>query len=96
VVCGFDEIVEVLLNANADPTARDQQGRTPVHFAASCGHISIVESLLQSGGSATTPDNSGYTPIHWAAYNGHEKCLESLVEVILIALINLFCLEKWQ
>lgn len=49
---------------------RDQQGRTPVHFAAACGHVAIVDQLLQAEGSSTTPDKNGYSPIHWAAYNG--------------------------
>ena len=81
VANGFDECAEVLLQARADPTLKDHQGRTPVHFAALCGHFGLVESLIQHGGSPSTPDKHGYTPIHWAAYNGHDKCLEALLEV---------------
>ena len=81
VANGFEECAEVLLQARADPTLKDQQGRTPVHFAALCGHFGLVETLIQHGGSPSTPDKHGYTPIHWAAYNGHDKCLEALLEV---------------
>ena len=73
--------MEVLLTAHADPTLRDKQGCTPVHFASSCGHNTMLETLLQYGGSASIPDKHGYTPIHKAAYNGHDKCLEVLLEV---------------
>ena len=67
--------------AHADPTLRDKQGCTAVHFAASCGHSNMLELLMQYGGSASTPDKHGYTPIHKAAYNGHDKCLDVLLEV---------------
>ena len=83
VANGYEECVDTLLNARADPTVRDTLGRTAVHFAASCGHYPMVEVLLLAGGSPSTPDKHGYTPIHWAAYNGHEKCLEALLEVLL-------------
>ena len=73
--------MDVLLAARADPTLRDKQGCTPVHFASSCGHANMLETLLQYGGSSSTPDKHGYTPIHKAAYNGHDKCLEVLLEV---------------
>lgn len=67
--------------ARADPTLKDKQGSTPVHFAASCGHANMLEQLLQYGGSGSTPDNYGFTPIHKAAYNGHDKCLETMLDV---------------
>ena len=81
VANGFEDCADVLLQARADPTLKDHQGRTPVHFAALCGHFGLVETLIQHGGSPSTPDKHGYTPIHWAAYNGHDKCLEALLEV---------------
>ena len=81
VANGYEECVEILLQARADPTMRDIIGRTAVHFAASCGHYTLVEMLLTSGGSPSSPDKHGYTPLHWAAYNGHDKCLEALMEV---------------
>ena len=81
VANGFDDCADVLLQSRADPTLKDHQGRTPVHFAALCGHFGLVETLIQHGGSPSTPDKHGYSPIHWAAYNGHDKCLEALLEV---------------
>ena len=77
--------MEVLLQARADPTLRDKQGCTPVHFASSCGHANMLETLLQYGGSSSTPDKRGFTPIHKAAYNGHDKCLEVLLEVGVVS-----------
>ena len=88
VANGFEECAEVLLQARADPTLKDQQGRTPVHFAALCGHFGLVETLIQHGGSPSTPDKHGYTPVHWAAYNGHDKCLEALLEVSVSLIYN--------
>ena len=43
------EIVRALLDAQADPKARDSRGMTPLHYAAQRGHGEIVQALLDAG-----------------------------------------------
>lgn len=38
-ILGFDRIVELLLNAGADVTAKTSEGKTPKHVAAERGKI---------------------------------------------------------
>jgi ankyrin repeat protein len=41
------EIVRLLCDRGADVKARDQDGRRPLHYAATYGHISIVKELIE-------------------------------------------------
>ena len=42
---GHAQIVEMLLEAGADPRRVDANGRTPLDLAAAQGHTAIVERL---------------------------------------------------
>jgi ankyrin repeat protein len=42
---GHVQIVEMLLEAGADPRRVDAEGRTPLDLAAAKGHTAIVERL---------------------------------------------------
>lgn len=48
-------------------TARDVNGATPIHFAASSGNIRGLRRLLELGADATAKDNSGRSPMAYAA-----------------------------
>lgn len=52
------EIVQALLDAGADPNARDRDGLTPLMWAAAMGPPDLVALLLRRGAdaNATTPD----------------------------------------
>lgn len=48
--CGYQDIVELLLENGADPNIQDSvQKCTPIHLAARKGHLEVVRSLVQSG-----------------------------------------------
>lgn len=53
-----------------DPTARDFDGASAVHFAAGRGCTRVVDWLLTHGAGIVT-DNLGGTPLHDAAEHGH-------------------------
>ena len=50
-----------------DPNARDQNGMTPLHRAASAGNAHNVRRYIQDGADVNARDVSGRTPLHWAA-----------------------------
>lgn len=51
-----------------DPNARDNDGATPIHFAASRGHVETLKLLLKKGGLITI-DKYGKSPLNDAAEN---------------------------
>lgn len=50
---------------------RDQNGWSPLHWAAFKGRIKSVKVLLEHGAEVDTVDDAGYTPLHCAAEAGH-------------------------
>jgi hypothetical protein len=66
------EIVEVLIDAGANPdaltTARDSDGpgpgsETPLHYAASSDDVDVAAALIDGGADLETPDGSIGTPL---------------------------------
>lgn len=58
----------LLLDRGADPQARSDGGRTPLHLAARSASASMVEMLIERGKSDTNASTAkGRTPLHYAA-----------------------------
>lgn len=70
---GHEAVVEVLLEAGADVSARDESGKTALHACAEAKSVSACAVLLEYGASAlerTAKD--GLTPLHVAVHmNAH-------------------------
>ena len=60
-------IITALLDAGADPKARDTTGSTPLHFAAFQENPALITVLLDAGADPKARDIAGLTPLHAAA-----------------------------
>lgn len=77
------EIVKLLLEAGADPNARQERGFAPLHDAAANGNPALVELLLKHGAHADAKSDDGKTPADMAAERGHKEIVEKLKKAAL-------------
>eukprot|EP00111_Clytia_hemisphaerica_P017121 TCONS_00050694-protein len=78
---GYDEIVQVLLDHNANPYVMDSQSYSPLHNAADGGHVKVVRKLLHHGMDVNLQTSSQqFTALHLAALKGHENLVTVLLE----------------
>lgn len=69
-----------LLKEGADKDAVDEEGRTPLHFAAGYGELECVKALLDVGANIDALDNNQNTPLHYAAGYGQPESVKLLTE----------------
>ncbi|XP_024031881.1 protein S-acyltransferase 24 [Morus notabilis] len=65
---------------NADPDVPDNDGRTPLHWAAYKGFADSVRLLLFLDAHRGRQDKEGCTPLHWAAIRGNLEACTVLVQ----------------
>jgi hypothetical protein len=71
--------VRALVEGGGNVNWRDEEGYTPMTWAAQRGHIQVVEYLLSRYAAVNPADRSGYTPLMWAAQEGHVGVVELLL-----------------
>ena len=69
----------MLLEAGANPNARDESGQTPLHRAAGSGNAEAIEALAAAGANLEARNESGQTPLHKAAERGTVEVVETLL-----------------
>lgn len=69
----------IIAKYNADFDAPDNDGRSPLHWAAYKGFADSVRLLLFRDASQGRQDKEGCTPLHWAALTGHLEACTVLV-----------------
>lgn len=57
------DFVRILLEAGADPDARDSQHTTPLGVAAFYGRATVAEELIAVGANPSIRNDLGYTPL---------------------------------
>ncbi|XP_071954906.1 palmitoyltransferase ZDHHC17-like [Antedon mediterranea] len=60
--------VVLLIQNEADPSIRDNEGLSCIHVACQFGHTSIVAYFVAKGQDPNLLDASGMTPLMWAAF----------------------------
>lgn len=60
---------------------QDEEGRTPLHFAADRGRSAAIACLLALGAAVDPRDEDGMTPLAYAVTCEHEKEIELLVRL---------------
>jgi ankyrin repeat protein len=79
---GIDVWVQHILASPAVRTnLRDEDGRTPLSWAATYGYEAVVKSMLEIGSvEVDLEDNQGRTPLSRAVERGHEAVIKLLLE----------------
>ncbi len=72
------EMIEVLLNAGADPNAKTEGGRTPLIIAID--NPDIFQLLLDKKADPNLANGSGETPLMVAVQNGNTDAIERLIK----------------
>jgi Ankyrin repeats (3 copies)/Ankyrin repeats (many copies) len=76
---GHVDIVQQLLNAEANVSLVAAEGSTALHSAAHAGFQDVVEILLNSKFDPFAQDRDGRTALHCAVSNGHLLVVEKLL-----------------
>ena len=59
----------------------DNDGRTPLHWAAYKGYADTIRLLLVLDSRYDVADKEGCTPLHWAAIKGNGEACTVLLQV---------------
>jgi ankyrin repeat protein len=80
---GAQETLDVLLDKGADPNIQDDDGITPLHYAATLPDSSAVSKLLSAGANPNILDQKGRSPLHFlATFSKVDQPFEVLEDVI--------------
>lgn len=76
---GYDQIVEFLLNAEANVELHNKSGWNPLRIAAYHGHEKVVQILLTHKAEVNAVDKKGLTALNHAAFKGHKNIVDRLL-----------------
>jgi len=77
---GCVNLARYLIEEGEKVTLVDENGSTPLYFAAENGHKEMVQYLISLGSDIHTKNNYGMTVLSYAAKNGHKDVVELLVD----------------
>ena len=77
---GHTELAKMLIDAEADVNAKDEDKWTPLHWAARNNRIEIAKALIEAGADLNAKDSAKWTPLHWVAMEGHPEIAKGLID----------------
>lgn len=75
--------VRALISRGDDIQAVDNDGATPLHYAAYIAHAPIAEILLENGALVDVKNAKGQTPLHEVSGHLHREGDEATMEVLI-------------
>ena len=73
-------VIKKVLDMGADPSIKDSNGWTALHYACQIGDIKFVEILIESGAKLNCFSNNNRTPLHFAAMNNFPNIVQFLLQ----------------
>ena len=79
------ELVKYLLEAGANPNAKNSTGETPLMFGAAGAKPDIVAALVEAGADVNSRNDDGSTALHYALAFGTGRSLKHTIRLLLAA-----------
>ncbi|KAJ0422659.1 ankyrin repeat-containing domain protein [Aspergillus carlsbadensis] len=79
--CGHEVIALMLIGQGHALDTPDENGKTPLMYAASHGRIALMKALLKAGADPTMTDSNGRSPILLAAGGKQHDAVRCLMEI---------------
>jgi ankyrin repeat protein len=76
---GLTRLTELCLANGFSPNVEDEDGCSPLSYAAQAGHSTVVQSLIESGADVHGEDCFNRTALSYAAVGGHEPVARLLL-----------------
>ncbi len=76
---GRIDIARILIDAGANLDLQDDNGETPLHWAARHNKMKFTQFLLDMGANPDIQDKKGWTPLHLALWNNRLKIARMLI-----------------
>ena len=75
-------IITALIEAGANPNAKNKNGQTPLHAAILKGgnmgkNLPVILSLLKAGADPNAQDKNGWNSLHYATYNKAAQAIKN-------------------
>ncbi|XP_048753764.2 E3 ubiquitin-protein ligase MIB2-like [Ostrea edulis] len=77
---GNVDVVQFLLENNADPNLKDKEDDSPLHYSAFGKEHKTMGELLKRGADANIVNKSKQTPLHISVGKGSVECVKLLLE----------------
>lgn len=73
-------VLSVILDAGFDPNAKNDDGWTPLHYAARNDNAIVSSVLVDAGAEPNARTNGGWTPLHYAVQHDNRLVVSVLLD----------------
>lgn len=77
---GIEQAIDIMVQRGQSVEVKDENGQTPLWYAAGGGHETVVQQLLDKGADIEARDSGGETPLSWAVTREHETVVRLLLD----------------